>query len=754
MGWQANAGYGRVVATPAYPQTVRPDEPVELVGFDQLLFTDTGWFAIDETNHKVAGVTPATLDQALALVGRGRVASVVGRLRPEVRGVDVDLTDPLAGMVVHTLTGWCRTRGLWHLARPSGGGPGRSHVLVVPGVHDNAFAELVARLRAEMRLGARQLDLREQLRPLSAPHRRGHHTQPADATPELLARLGKVLEPLPPAITAGRPPTKPAKPPATGPSAPLTPLPRPRRGLAEPWAQYLAQGRTAAASVDRDPTTRSQIELEATFALVVAGLSEPEAWEHISNAHPTAFIKARSRGRRWWWTTWNRCVLDADTWLSQHRGALATTPPTVQAVTQHARAVLESVWRSWPALTRHTDVEIYTVVLNRMDRVGATAVPIPQRDLVLDCAVASRTTVRAALARLRAAGLLEVDPTYSPGTTDTAHTLRLPATLTRPSELTDNSAVSPTGPSRFQPPHRPAARLSLRRSLGLPATTLLRHLPTQPGTPLPLPLLARSAGLVPPEQPDLTAGQRRTIRGYFQSLARAGLAQVDEQGAWLATAQGASAHVSSQGAGPADVRGQRLDQATREQITQERAQFRDAFNPQARAAAWNAQRAKALQRQAQATRARQNAWWNHLEPSERESRRESREAAFARLGPHEQARRKTQWALNRHQNGEDERARYDAWISAQNSGLFEDRRIERALAFATRPGVQRAEFVAGWCEYRARWGLPSPRRTRTSAVGSQGPEAALLRRPVPTVEELVLFDPATEVGVRVGRGVA
>ena len=59
--------------------------------------------------------------------------------------------------------------------------------------------------------------------------------------------------------------------------------------------------------------------------------------------------------------------------------------------TQAARAALEAVWRSWPVRTRHTDVEVYTVVLERMDRVGEPAVAIPQRDLVLDCAVGSRT---------------------------------------------------------------------------------------------------------------------------------------------------------------------------------------------------------------------------------------------------------------------------------------------------------------------------------------------------------------------------
>src|SRR3954464_11065405 len=99
----------------------------------------SGWFAIDARNTKVPDVAPGTLDQALALVGTGRVAIVVGQLRPEVAGGDIDAPAGLGGLAADALRDWCAARGLWHLLRPSGGGPGRAHLIVVPGVHCDAL---------------------------------------------------------------------------------------------------------------------------------------------------------------------------------------------------------------------------------------------------------------------------------------------------------------------------------------------------------------------------------------------------------------------------------------------------------------------------------------------------------------------------------------------------------------------------------------------------------------------------------------
>jgi hypothetical protein len=82
-----------------------------------------------------------------------------------------------------------------------------------------------------------------------------------------------------------------------------------------------------------------------------------------------------------------------------------------------------------------------------MDRVGSDSVAIPQQDLVLDSAIASRTTVRALLAWLVAADIVKVEKTYQPKTTNTADTIRLAKRFRKPAmtnpSLTDPSSFNP-----------------------------------------------------------------------------------------------------------------------------------------------------------------------------------------------------------------------------------------------------------------------------------------------------------------------
>lgn len=725
-------------SSPADHEVLRP--------LDALLFAPTGWFAIDAANRKVPGVTPATLDQALALVGRGAVASVVGQLHPDVAGVDIDAAGALGDTAAEALRDWCAARGLWHLLRPSGGGPGHWHLLVVPGVHRGDLAVLLDRLRREMRLTGKQLDLRTHLRPLSAPHRTGRSFTPAHCLADALTGLQAVLEPVPERVRARRAgqPSPARTRAAGGPEQPLSPLPRPRRELPPSWAGYLARGRRAAAELDRDPATRSQLELEATTALVLAGYAEPDAWAAITAAHRSAFTKARERGRRWWWHVWNRCVLDADAWLTARRAA-APSRAAPRPATEQARAALEQAWRTWPMATRHVDREVLTVVLHRMDRVGAEAVAVPQRDLVLDCAVASRTTVRAALARLQATGWLEVVPTYRPGTTDTAHTLRLPERFTgRPGAGSDSGVVSPAGPSRFQPPLR-APALPLRRALGLPACAAYTYLPGPAAEAgLTVSQLAEVAGLRQQGQSALTARQQRTVRGYLQVLAGHGLAVVDEHGHWRLdpTATDVVANTLERA-------GRSLDAAVRQRIDHERADFREAIDPARRRARWERQRQAALARQAKAARTRQKAWWDSLALDERERRRTTRSAGFTTLPPADQARHKQQFAERRARAGDSETQRYQRWLDELTPDDLAQRSSHRADAFARRPQHEQQQLVAAWAQHRTRWQLPHHQRTPAPPVrphaGPGLPEAALLRRQPPTVDELVLFDVATRL---------
>lgn len=699
------------------------------------------------------GVVPGTLEDAARLIGRGRVASVVGRLRPEVVGVDVDAAGEPARLAIAAITDWCRQRRLWHLVRPSGGGPDRAHVLVVSGAHRAQLEAWVDAVRAELRLKPRELDVRTQLRPLSAPHRRGSTTGPVGDLPSLLEELRAALEPLPASVLRRRRATSdqqvperrspvalvPAPRGAGGPE-PLTPMARPRRELPAAWAAYVRDGRSAAAEVDRDPGQRSQIELEATWHLVLAGHDEPSAWQVISSAHPTAFVKARSRGRRWWHWQWNRCVADADRWLAGRR---ASRPrPVVDVAEADAREAIAAAWarlegpggwRSWPAKTRHTDREVMGVVLDRLARIGATAAPIPQRDLVLDCAVTSRTTIRQALARLQLVGHLMVHATYVPGTTDTAHTLALP-----PPPEQGGSGVTRSDPSRCQPPQPPPLPLPLRRLLG-PTRALLAASLT--ATPAAVPFVAAAAGLCA-EGRSPSPRQIRATRAHLAALAQLGLASVDESGRWTANER-LSIHVPH----AVEAEARRLDDDVRRRVADERQEFRTALDPEQRRHRWAASRTAALARAAKAARARQKAWWGCLSPAERDSRAVSAARDFHALPPQEQAARKHALALTRDTLGEPERARYSTWWDGLSPTELATRTDERARVFHARPAHEQRTLVAAWAEHRARWDLPRHRRPRLALRPSPGhpdrtafAEQSLLVRPSPTVDELVLFE--------------
>jgi hypothetical protein len=124
-------------------------------------------------------------------VGSVPVASVVGRLRPEVVVVDVDVEGERGHAAAEAVAAWCVREGLWHLVRPSGGAEGRSHVFIAHGGRLEAVAEMVEQLRASMRVGARRrIDLRRDVRPLSAPHRAsGVVPRPYGDVTSVLARL-------------------------------------------------------------------------------------------------------------------------------------------------------------------------------------------------------------------------------------------------------------------------------------------------------------------------------------------------------------------------------------------------------------------------------------------------------------------------------------------------------------------------------------------------------------------------------------
>lgn len=692
---------------------------------DALLFEPRSWFAIDAGNVRVPDVWPATLEDALGLIGQGPVATVVGRLRPEIVAVDVDAGGELGAIASQSLAAWCGERGVWCLVRPSGGSQGRAHVLTMPGAQRAGLLHLVDQLRSELGLSRVKLDVRRGLRPLQAPHRRTGPTPPPEAVAaaarDLAALLPAATSPAP--VRGRRPGREPAGPRRGAPAGvrPAVPTRRRRRELPKVWRGYLEHGRDAAAAVDDEPEGRSLIELRATYQLVVCGYTEPQAWQAIRGAHPAAFVKARSRGRTWWWYVWNAAVASADSWRqSGHHERPGPTEPHVPAPTDpeaaaaraaiaRARVHLESVWRSWPHQTRHTEYDIALTLLDRLERQGKLALHVPQRDLVLDCAVSSRTTAVAALRRIVAReDLFQEEATYAPGTTDTANTIRLHSRH-------HQGAVSSSGPTSPSPPLR---RLPppLRRALGPAATSALAlHLPDAPSPGLTPTEAAHAAGLAPPSDRPLTPSQRRTITQHLTRLASHGLARVDAHGRWHAD--------EPQPGGDLEQRGQEQQHAVELAVANEREAFRDVVDLERRRARWHAERAAAIARSRKSDRARQRQWWHELDPQERARRATERSAAFEALAPSEQATTRAEWTRRRLNAGESERARHQTWWASLSPSERAERAGQRAEQFQRRPAHERIALATAWAQHRTAWGS-----SRDAPLPHQLPERDLLVR--------------------------
>lgn len=454
---------------------------------------------------------------------------------------------------------------------------------------------------------------------------------------------------------------------------------------------------------------------------MTAGYTEPQAWEAISAAHPSAFVKARSRGRTWWWYVWNAAVDSADTWrraghrdgeaLAEARRHEQVDPEvtTARAVISRARVHLEAVWRSWPHQTRHTEYDIALTLLDRLDREGKLALHVPQRDLVLDCAVSSRTTAVAALRRIVAReDLFQEEATYAPGTIDTANTIRLHPRH-QEQALSSSGPTSPSPPLRRLPTH-------LRRALG-PATTsaLAIHLPDAACHGMTPTEAAHAAGLVTTPEVSLTPAQRRTVMQHLTRLAHHGLARVDAHGRWHATDPSVGSDL--------DLRGRSQQDAVELAVATEREAFRDVVDIERRRARWQAEKAAAIARSRKSDRARQRQWWNDLDPAERERRSTERSVMFDTLSPADQAAARAAWTRHRVNAGENERARHQAWWASLSPGDRAERAGRRAEQFQRRPAPERIALATAWAEHRTSWGP-----TRNDPLPHDLPERDLLTR--------------------------
>lgn len=731
----------------AHPDARRRVSPA-LLALDEHLFNPDAsqWLAIDAGNQAVPRAVVPSLVDGLELIGRGRVAALVGHLRDGAGVVDVDVPGPLGDFLAAEITDWLRRRDCWVLERPSGGAKGRWHLFFAH--PDFRYAPAAARsglaaevsdfliaLAIDVKVPRHELDLRDAVRPLSSPHRHGAVTIPKGDLRQALRGLKRVV-PGRPAPSPLRPRAK-IKPPRNGQNAapgtgsglviPLA-LQRWKRQLRAEWRQYLLTGEVppgswaAGSTKTRDAVAvdRSLVEAACTRELVWA-IGNPEiAWRIIRESHPTAMTKAKHQGFSWWIAyVWNESVRTAETFTTttDTKPRPVETPPAnvVEAVAA-ARQDLERLMWTVPARQRATLLLVGHQLLDRALRTGNLRVPCPERDLQLDCGLGDRKTIRAALARLN-------------GRIGTLHTdcLSLVERDSTSYEFEFNAAPSREGrqipPPVLDPP--PSVR-GLWLLLPRASHSLWRTLLTA-ATPLDLGELVVKAGLVEAATDEPSKSQRSTAKAALVALSKAGMVRVDEHGRWKAATRPRSVQVEQ--AAAAAYAGQL------ETIEAERAVYRAGTT-----SSWSAGRARAIK----AAKAREKAWWDNLSPAARAERAETKRLEFDQMSITDQAALKARLAERRIRAGIDELESYQTWLRTVPADELVARSLERKQRFMDLSPAERGASVAAWDRHRLRYGLTAqrlgtphvdPRPTRPDAEqaallpnGADARDAAFLER--------------------------
>lgn len=727
---------------------------------DELLFSPTGWFAISANNQAVPRVRIPTLQTGLALIGEGAVATIVGRLQPEVTVIDIDLEGHQGHAATEQLAAWCHRNKLWHLIRPSGGVDGRAHLFVVPGARREDLAETVAQVRRSLRASARAIDLRRSghIRPLSAPHRSGVDTRAHGdlraAHRTLRAALRTTIEPASRAdspTTRNRPTTTPdpttaaagAGLPAGGSGSPssrargtqhsdrrsgrrsivgraLAPRPRRRKPLPAPWVKYLATG--IAPPHGGSDHSRSTDELLATRAMLHAGHSAESAWALIAEAHPAAMAKARANRRRWIDWVWNQLV-EADNTTPPPRAALQSdgqgtgeedgrTSPADdahQALRRDlhaARTALSDLAWTIPPRRRRALLLVAHHVLDRVERTGQRRIPVPERDLVQDTGLTDRKTIRTALRLITTTSPDPTGPHQSPtaatGTTDTK------GTATRALGVLHTDCWDPRSAKDSSSYEFEIYAASARGVSEIPPPSSHTPHPWRPPAttwsllPGPAHALWRALLASPTPLTEEAAARAAHLVTQRDSPVEAHHRRTTA-GALVELARAGLAHIHSDGtwssaAAPTHEVRRRAEQRSHA-ISVVIAQERAQYR--SADSTWNLQRARAYKNQL----ARERAWWSALEPHQRNDRRHEWCQRFDALPLTEQEKVKARLAQRRITAGVDENARHRAWVESLPHGEYTRRVVERQHRYAQlAPALQQAS-VAAWERHRARYNI-------------------------------------------------
>lgn len=697
----------------AHPDAGRRVSPA-LLALDEWMFNPhaTQWFFIDDGNTAVPKTTVTTLVDGLELVGRGRIAALVGHLRDGVGVVDVDVPGEFGTFLAAEITDWLRRRDCWVLERPSGGAKGRWHIYFAradyryaPATTRTGFCAEVgtflAGLAADVKVPRNELDLRDAVRPLCSPHKTGAVTKPKGDLRQALRDLKRVL-PNRPAPSPLRPRRK-TRATSTGQHAtpagggqgfvvPLA-LQRWKRQLRPDWRRYLVDGQVPAGSWAAGSTkTRGAVEVDRSLVEaactreMVWAIGDPEtAWRLIRESHPTAMTKAKHQGYSWWLAyVWNELVRTASEFniSPDQKPRQVEAPPTevVEAVAA-GRVELERLMWTVPARKRPALLQVGHQLLDRVLRTGELRVPCPERDLLLDTGLGDRKTIRTALRLLN-------------GRLGTLHTdcLSLVERDSTSYEFEINPVPTQGGrqipPPVFDPPPAPHG---LWATLPRSSHSLWRTLLTTDGA-VDLGELAVKAGLVetPGEVP--SKSQRSTAKAALVALAKAGMARVDEHGRWQAATRPRSVQVE-QDAAAAYAR----QLAT---VETERAAYRAGIT-----SSWTAGRARAIKAQ----KAKEKAWWDNLSPAARAERAAAKRVEFDQMSITQQSALKARLAERRARAGIDELDQYQTWLRSIPADEYVARSLERKRRFQDLSPAERGASVAAWDRHRLRYGLTAQR---------------------------------------------
>jgi hypothetical protein len=716
----------------AHPDAGRRVSPA-LLALDEHLFNPDAsqWLVIDSGNSAVPKTTVPSLLDGLELVGKGRIAALVGHLRDGVGVVDVDVPGEFGNFLAAEVADWLRRRDCWVLERPSGGAKGRWHIFFAhrdfhysPAASRTGFAgavsDFLSALADDVKVPRGELDLRDAVRPLSSPHRHGAVTSPKGDLREALRGLKRVL-PDRPSASPLRPRSK-IKAPKAGQTAtgavgsglvvPLA-LQRWKRQVRPEWRHYLLNGEVptgpwaAGSTKTRDAVEvdRSLVEAACTREMVWA-IGDPElAWRLIRESHPRAMTKAKHQGYSWWITyVWNELVRSAgefNTTTDKPRQVEAP-PAEVLAAVGEARLELGRLMWTVPARKRAALQLVGHHLLDRVLREGSLRIPCPERDLVLDTGLGDRKTIRGALACLN-------------GRLGTLHTECLSLTERDSTSYEFEINPAPDGEGRQIPPpvfDPPPPVRGLWATLPRSSHGLWRTLLTST-TPLDLGELAVMAGMVEAAGDVPSKSQRSTAKAALVALSKAGMVRVDENGCWQAATRPRSVQVE-EAAAAAYARQLEIVEA-------ERAAYRAGIT-----SSWTAGRARAIKAQ----RAREKGWWDNLSPAARADRATAKRLEFDQMSISQQAALKSRLAERRIHAGLDELDQYQTWLRRLPADEYVARSLERKQRFQDLSPAERGASVAAWDRHRLRYGLTAQRLT-TPVLDE--------RSPTPDVEQAALL---------------